>query len=99
MANHKILWFHRISSQVVRSSKETVPLQDQTLKENCPTDAKKRSNTGTRKGSKEMNENTLALPKKRKRKNVSCPEIVSNNGDKAKKKKENQNEKKVLRDA
>ena len=82
------------------SSKEKVPLQDQTLKENCPTDVKKRSNT--QKGSKEMNENTLALPKKRKRKlqqNGSCPEIVSNDGDKTKKKKENQNEKKILRDA
>jgi len=84
------------------SSKEKVPLQDQTLKENCPTDVKKRSNT--QKGSKEMNENTLALPKKRKRKLQqiaagSCPEIVSNDSDKTKKKKENQNEKKILRDA
>ena len=49
-----------------------------------------------------MDENTLALPKKRKRKllqNVSCPEIMSNNSDKTKKKKANQNEKKVLKDA
>ena len=70
------------------SSKEKVPLQDQTLKENYPTDAKKRSNT--RKGSKEMDENTLALPKNRKRKllqNGSCPEITSSNGDKTKKSK------------
>lgn len=70
------------------SSKKRVPLQDQTLKENCPTDAKKRCNT--RNGSKEMDENSLALSKKSKRKsqqNVSCPEIMSNSGEKPKRKR------------
>lgn len=73
------------------SSEKKVPLQDQTLKENWPTVAKRRN------GSMETDENILPL-QRRKRKNVGCPEM-SSNFDNTKKKRKNQNKKKVLKDA